>query len=86
MDASKLEIDYGNLIGIAIYIVLKSGMASLLIDCLFIESFVSNAILATNRAYHMTVIETALEFIEEKLPNFYKDETLKSPLADRRTP
>lgn len=64
IDPRKLEIDYGNLIGIAIYLMLRSGISILLIDMIFIEQFVSTAIMATNRAYHMTVIQTALEFIE----------------------
>jgi hypothetical protein len=65
---TKLEIDYENLNGIAIYVVLKAALPLLLIDVLFIENFVSNAIMATNRAFHMTVILNALTFIEETLP------------------
>ena len=45
----KLEIDYENLNGIAIYVVLKAGLPLLLIDIIFIENFVSNAIMMTNR-------------------------------------
>ena len=57
---SKLEIDYENLNGIAIYLVLKAGNPLLLIDIIFIESFVSNSIMQTNRAFQMTVVHSAL--------------------------
>lgn len=86
VDPKKLEIDYGNLIGIAIYIVLRSGISLLLIDMIFIESFVSTAIMATNRAYHMTVIQTALEFIEEKLPAYHDDKSKIDPIKYNLTP
>lgn len=51
IDTKKLEIDYENLNGIAIYIALKAAIPILLIDIIFIENFVSKAILNTNRAY-----------------------------------
>lgn len=51
VDARKLQVDYENLNGIAIYITLKAGFAVLLADIVFIENFVSKAILTTNRAY-----------------------------------
>ena len=57
---SKLEIDYENLNGIAIYLVLKAGNPLLLVDIIFIESFVSNSIMQTNRAFQMTVVHSAL--------------------------
>lgn len=51
VDPKKLEIDYENLNGIAIYIALKAALPILIIDIIFIESFVSEAILSTNRAF-----------------------------------
>lgn len=51
LDPSKLSVDYENLNGIAIYLALKASIPVLLVDLIFIESFVSNAILQTNRAY-----------------------------------
>lgn len=83
---SKLEIDYENLNGIAIYVVLKAALPLLLIDILFIENFVSNAIMATNRAFHMTVILNALTFIEETLPSYYDSKEKTNPLLDNMTP
>lgn len=41
IENKKLEIDYENLNGIAIYIVLKAGISLLLVDIIFIEHFVS---------------------------------------------
>ncbi len=46
-----LEIDYENLNGIAIYVALKANLPILIVDILFIENFVSQAILSTNRSY-----------------------------------
>ena len=83
---SKLEIDYENLNGIAIYVVLKAALPNLLIDILFIENFVSNAILSTNRAFHMTVLLSALTFIEESLPNYYEAKDKTNPLIENMTP
>ncbi len=51
VDAKKLQVDYENLNGIAIYITLKASVGVLLADIIFIENFVSKAILTTNRAY-----------------------------------
>lgn len=51
VDPKKLKIDYENLNGIAIYIALKAALPILIIDIIFIESFVSEAILSTNRAF-----------------------------------
>lgn len=51
VDSKKLEIDYENLNGIGIYVALKAAIPILLIDIIFIENFVSKAILSTNRAF-----------------------------------
>ena len=51
VDPKKLEIDYENLNGIAIYVALKAGIPILIVDILFIENFVSMTVLSTNRAY-----------------------------------
>jgi hypothetical protein len=72
VDSRKLEIDYENLNGIAIYVALKAAIPILLVDVIFIENFVSRAILTTNRAYQMTVLHSALSFIEENLPAYYE--------------
>lgn len=71
VDPRKLEIDYENLNGIAIYIALKAAIPILIVDIIFIENFVSNTILNTNRAYQMTVLHSAMTFIEENLPSYY---------------
>jgi hypothetical protein len=51
VDPKRLEVDYENLNGIAIYVALKAGIPILIVDVIFIENFVSKAILNTNRAY-----------------------------------
>mmetsp|Transcript_1105 Transcript_1105/g.682 ORF Transcript_1105/g.682 Transcript_1105/m.682 type:complete len:86 (-) Transcript_1105:85-342(-) len=66
----NLEIDYENLNGIAIYVVLQTKNPLLILDIIFIENFVSQAIMFTNRAYHMTVIHSALDFIEERITTY----------------
>jgi hypothetical protein len=77
--SQNLEIDYENLNGIAIYIALKANLPILIVDIIFIENFVSEAVMATNRAYQMTVLHSALTFIEENLPDFWeKNNSLKS--------
>ncbi|CDW75334.1 UNKNOWN [Stylonychia lemnae] len=86
VDQKKLEIDYENLNGIAIYIALKAGIPILLIDIIFIENFVSKAILNTNRAYQMTVLHSAMTFIEENLPSYYESKDKKNPLKENFTP
>ena len=86
IDPKKLEIDYENLNGIAIYIVLKSGVPLLLIDILFVENFVSKTILTTNRSFHMTVLHSALAFIEENLPSYYDSKDKTNPLNENLTP
>ncbi len=79
MPSQNLEIDYENLNGIAIYIALKANLPILIVDIIFIENFVSEAVMATNRAYQMTVLHSALTFIEENLPDFWeKNNSLKS--------
>ena len=67
----KLEIDSDTLNGIAIYLALKANIPILIIDIIFIENFVSSAILNTNRAFHLTVLHSALTFIEENLPEYF---------------
>lgn len=83
LDPSKLEIDYENLNGIAIYIALKSNLPILIVDILFIENFVSEAIMSTNRAYQMTVLHSALLFIEETLPTYYESKEKINPLKEQ---
>lgn len=51
IDSKKIEIDYENLNGIAIYVALKAAMAILIVDIMYIEQFVSSSIMNTNRAY-----------------------------------
>jgi hypothetical protein len=51
LEPSNLEIDYENLNGIAIYIALKANLPILIVDILFVENFVSEAVMTTNRAY-----------------------------------
>jgi len=41
IDSKKLEVDYENLNGIAIYVALKAAIPILIIDIIFIENFVS---------------------------------------------
>ena len=83
LDPSHLEIDYENLNGIAIYIALKSNQPILIVDILFIENFVSEAIMTTNRAYQMTVLHSALQFIEETLPTYYEGKDKTNPLKEQ---
>ena len=82
IDQKKLEIDYENLNGIAIYVALKSALPILIVDITFIESFVSQAVLSTNRAYQMTVLLSAMVFIEENLPSYYESKDKKNPLKE----
>lgn len=51
IDQKKLEVDFENLNGIAIYVALKAAIPILIVDVIYIENFVSKAILNTNRAY-----------------------------------
>jgi len=81
--AGELEIDYENLNGIAIYVALKANLPILIVDILFIESFVSQAILSTNRAYQMTVLHSALAFIEDNLPSYYDSKDKVNPLKEQ---
>jgi len=60
VEPCNLEIDSENLNSIAIYLALESQLSVLLIDILFIENFVSKAIMFTNRAYYMTVLHSAM--------------------------
>jgi len=82
INQSSLEIDYENLNGIAIYVALKANLPILIVDILFVENFVSEAILTTNRAYQMTVLHSALAFIEENLPSYVENKDIVNPLVD----
>jgi Vacuolar sorting protein 9 (VPS9) domain len=84
VDSSQLEIDYENLNGIAIYVALKANLPILIVDILFIENFVSQAILTTNRAYQMTVLHSALAFIEENLPSYFESKDKLNPLKEQQ--
>ncbi len=86
VDQRKLEIDYENLNGIAIYIALKAALPILIVDILFIESFVSQTILSTNRAFQLTVLHSAIVFIEENLPAYYEAKDKTKPLKEHYTP
>lgn len=81
IDPELLQIDYENLNGIAIYVALKAGLPILIVDVLYVEQFVSEAIMTTNRAYQMTALHSALVFIEENLPTFYEAKDKTNPLA-----
>jgi len=82
----KLEIDFENLNGIAIYLALKANLPILIVDIIFIENFVSKAVLSTNRSYNLTVLYSAMTFIEENLPSYYEQKDKKSPLKEHFTP
>lgn len=82
LDPGQLDIDYENLNGIAIYIALKAGLPILIVDILFIENFVSEAVMTTNRAYQMTVLHSAMAFIEDTLPTYYDSRDKSNPLLD----
>jgi hypothetical protein len=60
---------------------LKAGLPILIVDVLYVEQFVSEAIMTTNRAYQMTALHSALVFIEENLPTFYEAKDKTNPLA-----
>jgi len=66
--------------GIAIYIALKASLPILLVDVLYVEQFVSEAVMTTNRAYQMTALHSALVFIEESLPSYYEAREKTNPL------
>jgi hypothetical protein len=82
INQSNLEIDYENLNGIGIYVALKANLPILIVDILFVENFVSEAILTTNRSYQMTVLHSALAFIEENLPTYFESKDKTSPLQE----
>lgn len=86
IDKKKLSIDYENLNGIAIYLALKASIPVLIIDIIFIENFVSNAVLCTNRAYNMTVLHSAMMFIEDNLPSYCEGKEKRNPLKENMTP
>ena len=80
---SALSIDYENLNGIAIYVALKANLPILIVDVLFVEHFVSEAVMTTNRAYQMTVLHAALSFIEENLPTYFEAKDKTNPLKEQ---
>ena len=86
IDSKKLEVDYENLNGIAIYVALKAAIPILIVDIIFIENFVSQAVLYTNRAYQMTVLHSALSFIEDNLPSYCENKDKTNPLKENLTP
>lgn len=57
-------IDADSLKAIMIYILIKAKCVKLLVDIVVCESFTSEAIKYTNRAYYMTVLHTAFEYLE----------------------
>ena len=61
----KLFIDADSLKGLVIYSLVKSRCAKLLIDVICVEEFTPESIKFTNRAYYMTVLHSAFEFLEE---------------------
>ena len=61
---------------------LKANLPILIVDILFVENFVSEAILTTNRSYQMTVLHSALAFIEENLPAYFESKDKTSPLQE----
>jgi hypothetical protein len=42
--------------------------------------------MTTNRAYHMTVLHSALVFIEENLPSYFDSKDKNNPLKENFTP
>ena len=58
-------------------------MPILIVDVLFVENFVSQAVMSTNRAYQMTVLLSALTFIEENLPQYYEARDKTNPLKEQ---
>jgi hypothetical protein len=63
-------------------VALKANLPILIVDILFVENFVSETILTTNRAYQMTVLHSALAFIEENLPSYYESKDKTNPLQE----
>lgn len=57
-------IDADNLKAIMVFILIKSKCVKLLADIILCENFTSEAIKFTNRAYYMTVLHTAFEYLE----------------------
>ena len=71
---ADLYIDADSLKALAIYILVQSKWSKLLVDILIAEEFTPEALKYTNRAYYLTVLHSAFEFIEEKW-NKCKDTT-----------
>lgn len=70
-------IDADSLRAIMIYIVIKAKWVKMLVDIIVWENFTSEAIKYTNRAYYMTVLHTAFEFLEtltqDKIDEFVEE-------------
>ena len=60
----EVNIDSDNLKAIIIYVVIKWNLVTMLVDIMLSDSFTSQAIRYTNRAYWMTVVHSAFEFIQ----------------------
>lgn len=64
IDENKLFIDADSLQAVVSFIIIKSEYSKLLVDILLTEDFSTQALQMTNRAYYMTVIHSALCWIE----------------------
>ena len=60
----EINIDSDNLKAIMIYVVIKSNLVTMLVDIMLSDNFTSKSIRYTNRAYCMTVLHSAFEFIQ----------------------
>lgn len=61
----KLYVDANSLRSIVIYTLIQTQSPKLLTDVLIVEKFTPKSLQYTNRAYYMTVLHSAFEFIEE---------------------
>jgi hypothetical protein len=59
-----LALDADSLKAIMIYIIIKSQCHTLLVDIVMWEDFTTENVKYTNRAYYMTVLHSAYEFLE----------------------
>jgi hypothetical protein len=62
---NDLYIDADSLKAITIYILIQTKWSKLLVDILMIEEFSPDTIKMTNRAYYLTVLYSAFEYLEE---------------------
>ena len=63
---TDMYIDADALKALAIYILIQTKCSKLLVDILIAEEFTPEALKYTNRAYYLTVLHSAFEYIEEK--------------------